>query len=57
MKNIGRNVRNVIEGFIKVTHDLCFLKKNKLNLEYSFRDSNTRRGRKTCLNFQLVFEW
>ena len=57
MKNIGRNVRNVIEGFIKVTHDLCFLKKNKLNLECSFRDSNTRRGRKICLNFQLVFEW
>ena len=57
MKNIGRNVRNVIEGFIKVTHDLCFLKKNKFNLECSFRDSNTRRGRKICLNFQLVFEW
>ena len=46
MKNIGRNVRNVIEGFIKVTHDPCFLKKNELNLEWSFRDSNTRRGQK-----------
>lgn len=57
MKNIGRNVRNVIEGFIKVTHDLCFLKKNKLNLEWSFRDANTRRGRKIYLNLRLVFEW